>query len=133
MTVIPCTPNASMVFRSAWIPAPPPESEPAMVSTRGGACPGPSVGVAARASDTISGYGRVTAEVRPPAGAAVRPAAHGHPATRQHSADPPPARRQSGIGWERGRECMVLAAGQHPVVRIDPAPRGGGQQRGQLE
>jgi hypothetical protein len=34
MTLMPCTPWASMVLRSAWIPAPPPESEPAMVSTR---------------------------------------------------------------------------------------------------
>ena len=29
----PCTPNAANVFRSAWMPAPPPESLPAMVST----------------------------------------------------------------------------------------------------
>src|SRR4051794_15032918 len=33
---MPCTPRASIVLRSAWIPAPPPESEPAIVSTRGG-------------------------------------------------------------------------------------------------
>ena len=33
-TLIPCTPKASIVLRSAWMPAPPPESEPAMVSTR---------------------------------------------------------------------------------------------------
>src|SRR5262249_13115752 len=32
---IPNTPNAANVFRSAWIPAPPPESEPAIVSARG--------------------------------------------------------------------------------------------------
>src|SRR5918999_2201170 len=36
MTLMPWTPMASMVFRSAWMPAPPPESEPATVSTRGG-------------------------------------------------------------------------------------------------
>ena len=36
-TLMPCTPSASIVFRSAWMPAPPPESEPATVSTRGGA------------------------------------------------------------------------------------------------
>src|SRR5580693_8425919 len=34
---MPCTPIASIVFRSAWMPAPPPESEPAMARTRGGA------------------------------------------------------------------------------------------------
>jgi hypothetical protein len=32
---VPHTPSAANVFRSAWIPAPPPESEPAMVSARG--------------------------------------------------------------------------------------------------
>src|SRR4051794_32978515 len=32
---MPCTPSASIVLRSAWIPAPPPESDPATVSTRG--------------------------------------------------------------------------------------------------
>ena len=31
----PNTPRAAKVFRSAWMPAPPPESEPAMVRTRG--------------------------------------------------------------------------------------------------
>src|SRR5713226_1755768 len=32
---VPCTPNAAKVFRSAWMPAPPPESEPAIVSATG--------------------------------------------------------------------------------------------------
>src|SRR3954454_13074031 len=36
-TCMPCTPSASIVLRSAWMPAPPPESDPATVSTRGGA------------------------------------------------------------------------------------------------
>ena len=35
-TLIPCTPRACMVLRSAWMPAPPQESDPAMVSTHGG-------------------------------------------------------------------------------------------------
>src|SRR4051812_13571546 len=35
MAVIPWTPAAANAFRSAWIPAPPPESEPAIASTRG--------------------------------------------------------------------------------------------------
>src|SRR4249920_3832752 len=35
MAVIPNTPSALKVFRSAWIPAPPPESEPAIESARG--------------------------------------------------------------------------------------------------
>lgn len=33
--VIEKTPNASHVLMSAWMPAPPPESDPAMISTRG--------------------------------------------------------------------------------------------------
>src|SRR5262249_49989674 len=32
---MPKAPSADTVFRSAWIPAPPEESEPAMISTRG--------------------------------------------------------------------------------------------------
>src|SRR2546422_5351905 len=32
---VPCTPNAANVFRSAWMPAPPPLSEPAIVSATG--------------------------------------------------------------------------------------------------
>src|SRR5260370_35399273 len=36
MAVIPWTPQRANALRSAWIPAPPPESEPAMDSTRGG-------------------------------------------------------------------------------------------------
>ena len=35
IAVIPKTPSALNVFRSAWIPAPPPESEPAIVRARG--------------------------------------------------------------------------------------------------
>src|SRR3990172_4001809 len=34
MAEVPKTPRAANVFRSAWIPAPPPESEPAIVSAR---------------------------------------------------------------------------------------------------
>ncbi len=30
IAVIPCTPQRANAFRSAWIPAPPPESEPAI-------------------------------------------------------------------------------------------------------
>ena len=33
--LVPKTPCAASVFRSAWIPAPPPESEPAIVITTG--------------------------------------------------------------------------------------------------
>ena len=36
IAVIPCAPQRAKAFRSAWMPAPPPESEPAMESSRGG-------------------------------------------------------------------------------------------------
>ena len=35
IALVPKTPCAANVFRSAWIPAPPPESEPAIVITTG--------------------------------------------------------------------------------------------------
>ena len=35
MAEVPCTPSAANVFRSAWMPAPPPESDPAMVRATG--------------------------------------------------------------------------------------------------
>ncbi len=35
ITEAPKTPSAAKVFRSAWMPAPPDESEPAMVSATG--------------------------------------------------------------------------------------------------
>ena len=35
IAVAPCTPAAANAFRSAWMPAPPPESEPAIDSTTG--------------------------------------------------------------------------------------------------
>ena len=35
IAVIPCTPQWANAFRSAWMPAPPPESEPAIDSARG--------------------------------------------------------------------------------------------------
>ncbi len=35
IAVVPCTPARAKAFRSAWIPAPPPESEPAIVRQTG--------------------------------------------------------------------------------------------------
>ena len=35
IAVIPCTPQRAKALRSAWMPAPPPESEPAIESTAG--------------------------------------------------------------------------------------------------
>jgi hypothetical protein len=35
IAVMPCTPQRANAFRSAWMPAPPPESDPAIESTAG--------------------------------------------------------------------------------------------------
>ena len=35
IAVVPCTPQRANAFRSAWMPAPPPESEPAIASAVG--------------------------------------------------------------------------------------------------
>ena len=40
IAVMPCTPQRANAFRSAWMPAPPPESEPAIERTAGGAIRG---------------------------------------------------------------------------------------------
>src|SRR4051794_25421636 len=55
MAVIPCTPQRANAFRSAWMPAPPPESEPAMESTRGGILA--SKAIAAEDRSRASGHG----------------------------------------------------------------------------
>ncbi|COX26223.1 Uncharacterised protein [Mycobacterium tuberculosis] len=39
-----CTPSSAIVRISAWMPAPPPESDPAMLNTRGGVIPGGASG-----------------------------------------------------------------------------------------
>ncbi|WP_460495120.1 hypothetical protein [Dactylosporangium cerinum] len=41
MTLVPKTRCAANVFRSAWMPAPPPESDPAIVSATTGFMPSP--------------------------------------------------------------------------------------------
>src|SRR5690606_20361074 len=60
----PWTPWAAKVLRSAWMPAPPPESEPAMVSAEMGLvmvgyCDGVLVGM-----HVLKGAGRMTAAIR---------------------------------------------------------------------
>ena len=62
IAVIPCTPQRAKAFRSAWIPAPPPESEPAIDSTAGTDIEmrlGPSV--ATQFSGRMSGFGAMAA------------------------------------------------------------------------
>ena len=54
MTLQPCTPRACMACRSAWMPAPPPESDPAMVHTMGGVGSTADVASVAVVASTVS-------------------------------------------------------------------------------
>ena len=116
-TLIPCTPWASIVFRSAWIPAPPPESEPATVSTR-------AVGRA-----LIGGRGSGRSPSRT-SRADRRPGSP--PARRRPPAPRPIARHPGGSGTEAGK--VAARAWSSPPDRISwygiRARRGGhGLQR----
>jgi hypothetical protein len=62
-TVALYTPSADMVLMSAWMPAPPPESEPAMESTQGNRRGGPMTG--ARDRSVVRGCGRGDRAVEP--------------------------------------------------------------------
>src|SRR4029453_1248088 len=101
-TLIPCTPLASIVFRSAWIPAPPPESDPAMVSTLGSIST-PEVGV--------TGLG------------SIRRAVHGHGpglallVALGNRSDDGPALGHVGR-LERADQRVVLATGQNELHRV---------------
>src|SRR5690349_718198 len=54
MTLQPYTPSAANVLRSAWMPAPPPESEPAMVSALAGSAKlGPDRGCPESSPDAL--------------------------------------------------------------------------------
>src|SRR6185437_7532932 len=100
--VMPWTPRASMVFRSAWMPAPPPESEPAIARTRGG------VDVM-RASLTAAGRspGRPLPEA---AGLAVEHAAdRGH----RRAGDRDPEAHARGVGG--GHVPARGLPGRHPA------------------
>ena len=105
ITLIPCTPWASIVFRSAWMPAPPPESEPAMVSTR-------AVG---------SGHLRASVGLARGSGRS-RPADSHRLAVDQHAAGPgrPPHRadhrQPSGTVSAAGK--VAASAWSSPPVRI---------------
>ena len=97
-TLIPWTPWASIVFRSAWIPAPPPESEPAMVSTR-------AVGRVAQSAaprDALAGTEVV------PAGGAV-PGLRRPPAPAVRRRPPGPADRPASPRAARHRPGNVAA------------------------
>src|SRR5262245_14786355 len=66
--------------------------------------------------------GAVRSEVVPAAPALPRCAVHGDPrlrAGREHPTDLAPARRKLRGGGERRHERVILAAGEHPVQRID--------------
>src|SRR5215467_6279014 len=106
---MPWTPSASMVFRSAWMPAPPPESEPAIASTRGGVLPMPArlaACQAARFAAGPAGLGGVRAHAGRASSAAERPVAvlgflpgeraEGARRTIEHAAPRPARRSQAG-------------------------------------
>ncbi len=57
IAVIPWTPQRANAFRSAWTPAPPPESEPAIESTAGTRASGMEVSVGRSACGTGNGAG----------------------------------------------------------------------------
>ena len=59
IAVMPKTPRALNVLRSAWMPAPPPESDPAIVSARGRRAWAPTAGPSVIGSDPIPRSGAV--------------------------------------------------------------------------
>src|SRR5438552_9302517 len=99
MALVPCTPQRANAFRSAWIPAPPPESEPAIESTRG-----------VRLFPMGRGYG-------PPSGAAdVAPTDPAHESQQLELGEAGEYRRRSGrVRGERvGRSLAALDRGEQP-------------------
>ena len=108
IAVMPCTPQAANALRSAWMPAPPPESEPAIERTRG----------TRRDVDTSTRVVRCAARTIPSAG-------YGDTVNR------PPARRRTipsaGYGDTVNRppapRHTIPSAGYGDTVNRPPAPR----------
>ena len=106
MTLIPCTPQASMVLRSAWMPAPPPESDPAIVRTRRGVELMSSTSGSSLKAEIVTTDALVRLAVDEDAGFAG------------DGADDDAARGRLYIGRERRYQGMVVATGKQPVGRI---------------
>src|SRR6266545_434897 len=112
MALIPHTPSTANVLRSAWIPAPPPESDPAMVSARG-TWSITEVVPASRLEDALG-------PVRPNADQTT--ALADLPDVRELRAEPlrkPGGGRRHRIGWQRGQQLVVLPALQGEREGID--------------
>ena len=113
IAVVPNTPRAAKVLRSAWIPAPPPESEPAMVSATGGVIAAPRQGV--------PGFWRTRPLGRGNAGPLPTPRHPSHP-TRgiplRSPVDPPKCPSRQGGACESRRSERWAIAGLRPG-RVD--------------
>ena len=113
ITLMPCTPSASIVFRSAWMPAPPPESEPAdgEDTAAGGTALPPVTGLA---RSSRSGPSRPCSVQGAPStvtwGSAERV---------EHLADDLPAGGQLHVRREGRHDRVVLSPGEHPLQRVD--------------
>src|SRR4051794_16189689 len=106
MTLMPCTPKACMVFRSAWMPAPPPESEPATVRTRGGG--------------VVTTKSLRTKVLVPTERLGPRSAGDGHRAglTGRHGEDPTDRGQARVSHGERDDEAVIVTPGQDELTNL---------------
>src|SRR5712692_2795661 len=116
IALVPHTPSAANVLRSAWMPAPPPESEPAIVRTRGMEAPrlclGTKVVPALRLQRSLRTVGLNGDEPL---------AFPDFPDLRERRAEPPMHLRRSGrgcAGRERGQELVVLATRERELEGV---------------
>src|SRR5436190_810399 len=109
MAVMPNTPSAPNVFRSAWMPAPPPESLPAMVSARGMSAPKV---IPSSRGELAFHAARVDAD---------EPVLRDLADVGERDAEPL-VEHALGVGHTRrvdgGQELVVLAAGERELQRI---------------
>ena len=103
MALVPKTPSAAKVLRSAWMPAPPPESEPAMVRATGGFMP-------ATSSEVGGGRTVGVAHDRPITATPYAPAAR-HAGDRRRADAAERVRRQLRAD-QRGEAGRARAAGR---------------------
>ena len=120
IAVIPCTPQAANALRSAWMPAPPPESEPAIDSTRR------EVRAAASEVTTAGRLARSGVTAHVPAARLAPHVARAAPAEASAASPrraPSPARRQ------RRRRCRGRPPTASSSARSSPAARARGAAR----
>src|SRR5207247_5714024 len=130
MAVIPNTPSAENVLRSAWMPAPPPESEPAIVSARGASAPKVIPPSRLQRLFRAAGVDADQPRLRDLADVGER---------RPEPLDQPGPRVVHGGRIDRRNELVVLAARQRELERItrqdlrEPEEPHRDRHRGQLE